>query len=141
MPPKPPKQMQKLVKLDSMLDLIKQASNIAGNMADMASDPDQILFAMLAIKEDFILRFDGHLNAIEGLQAQLKMITVHVTEGEDRISTNQDDIVKLLAKNTAMKATIQELVHKVDYLENHSHRSNLCLVGIPQSREGTCVCE
>lgn len=106
--------------------------------ANMASDPDQILLVIQVIKEDFISRFDGLLNAIEGLQAKVKAIAV--TEAEDRITTNQDNIVTLLAKNTAMKATIQELVLKVDDLENHSHRSNLYLVGIPEGREVTDLC-
>lgn len=48
------------------------------------------------------------LNAIQGVQGELKVVTVRITEAEDRISTNQDDIVSLLAQNTAMKATIEE---------------------------------
>lgn len=89
------------------------------------------------MKEDFVSQFDGLLNAIQGLQGELKAVMVHVTEAEDRISTNQDDIASLLTQNTTTRKAIDELVLKVDNLENRSCRSNLCLVGLPEGKEGT----
>lgn len=59
-------------------------------------------------------RFDGLLNAIQGVKSELIVVTVHVTEAENRISANQDDIESLQAQNAAMKATMEKLVRKVD---------------------------
>lgn len=67
-----------------------------------------------------MLRFDGLLNAMQALTADVKAITLRVTAAEDRLSTNQDDITSLLAGNMAMKATIKELAFKIDDLENRS---------------------
>jgi len=92
------------------------------------------------MKEDFVSRFDGLLSAIQGVQVDLKAVTVRVTEAEDRISTNEDDVAALLAQNTAMKTTVDELVLKVDDLEIRSRRSNLLLVGMPERKEGTDMC-
>ncbi|KAI4824685.1 hypothetical protein KUCAC02_013183 [Chaenocephalus aceratus] len=39
-----------------------------------------------------------------------------------------------------MKTTVEELVLEVDDLENRSRRSNLCLVGMPERKEGIDMC-
>ena len=78
--------------------------------------------------------------AIQGVQVDLKAVTVRVTEAQDRISTNEDEFAALLVQNTAMKTTVEELVLKVDDLENRSRRSNLRLVGMPERKEGIDVC-
>lgn len=87
------------------------------------------------MKEDFMSRFDGLLNAIQGVKSELKSVIVRVTEVEDRISSNDDDIASLQTQNSAMKATVEKLVLKVDDLENRSRRFNLRLVGLPE-KEG-----
>ncbi|KAK1886262.1 Cingulin-like protein 1 [Dissostichus eleginoides] len=92
------------------------------------------------MKEDFVSRFDGLLGAIQEVQVDLKAVTVRITEAEDRISTNEDDVAALLAQNTAMKTTVEELVLKVDDLENRSRCSNLRLVGMLERKEGTDMC-
>ena len=98
---------------------------------------NQILTAILVLKDDFLMRFDGLLNAMQGLKADVKAITVCVTETEDWIGTNQDDIASLLTDNTAMKATINKLAFKVDDLENRSWRSNLQLVIVHSNQNWT----
>ncbi|CAL8365917.1 unnamed protein product [Arctogadus glacialis] len=139
MAPKTPKQTQKLLKFDATWSPSKQANEETSNVSEatlgtnVTTDSSEILTAIRALKDDFVARFDGLLNAMQGLKADVKAITVRVTGAEDRISTNQDDITSLLADNTAMKATIKELAVKVYDLENRSRRSNLRLVGIPEA--------
>lgn len=69
------------------------------------------------------------------MKSELKAVIVRVTEVEDRISSNDDDIASLQTQNSAMKATVEKLVLKVDDLENRSRRFNLRLVGLPE-KEG-----
>ena len=146
MAPKTPKQTQKLFKFDTTLSPSKQANKETSNASEAASgtnvttNSSEILTAIRALKDDFVARFDGLLNAMQGLKADVKAITVRVMGAEDRISTNQDDITSLLANNVAMKATIKELAVKVDDLENRSRRSNLRQVGVPEGSEGTDRC-
>lgn len=59
-----------------------------------------------------------------------------MTEAEDRISTNKDDLASLKTQTTNMKAAMEELALKVDDLENQARRSNIRLVGLPESTEG-----
>ena len=89
---------------------------------------------------DCVSRLDGLLQAIQGVQSDLKEMSARVTEDEDRISSNQDDIASLQTQTGAMRATIEELVAKVDDLENRARRSNLRLVGLPEKVEGTDMC-
>ena len=97
------------MKSDATLSPSKQANDETSNASDAAlgtnvtTDSSEILTAIRALKDDFVARFDGLLNAMQGLKAGVKAITVRVTEAEDRISTNQDDITSLLADNMAMK--------------------------------------
>lgn len=62
--------------------------------------------------------FDGLLGAIQGVQGELKTMTGRMTEAKDRISTNEDDLVSLKPQSAKMKATMEELLLKVDNLEN-----------------------
>ncbi|KAI4799944.1 hypothetical protein KUCAC02_016482 [Chaenocephalus aceratus] len=105
----------------------KQQANCDASGAADANAPDKVLTAIQAMKEDFVSRFDGLFSALQGVQVDLKAVTVRVTEAEDRIATNEDDVAALLAQNTAMKTTVEELVLKVDDLENRSRCSNLRL--------------
>lgn len=74
------------------------------------------------------------------MKSELKAVIVRVTEVEDRISSNDDDIASLQTQNSAMKATVEKLVLKVDDLENRSRRFNLRLVGLPEKKEGADIC-
>lgn len=142
---------QKPAKLDLMSDSLQQANSNAKNNANsndnkevshasMANCLNQILAAIEVMKEDFVPRFGGLLNAIQGVQGELKSVTAWITDAEERISNNQDDIVTVLADNSAMNAVIKELVSKVVDLENRSRCSNLRLVGLPERKEGTALC-
>lgn len=138
MPPKQPPKTQKSSKAETTCGSgMADASN--GDSGAVASS-SQILNAISALKEDFVLRFDGLFSAIEGIQSELKAVSVRVTEAEDRISANQDDVTSLKTQTNTMKAAIEELVSKVDDLENRARRSNLRLVGLPEKEEGSDMC-
>ena len=103
---------------------------------DDTISPVLILNAIQTMKEDFVSRFDGLLGAIQGVQGELKSLTGRLTEAEDRIGANEDDLTSLKTQTTTMKAAMEELVLKVDDLENRARRSNVRLVGLPELTEG-----
>lgn len=99
--------------------------------------PNQILNTIQTMKEDFVSRFDALLAAIQGIQAELKEVSGRVTEAEERISTNHDDIDSLKAQSHSMKTAMEDkLVCQVDDLENRARHSNLRMVGLPEEKEG-----
>ena len=84
MAPKPPKQRQKLLKFDATLSPSKQANEEASSASKAALgtnvtiDSSEILTVIRVLKDDFVARFDGLLNAMQGLKAHVKAITVCV---------------------------------------------------------------
>lgn len=100
----------------------------------------QILDAILMLKNDFVSRFDGLFNAIQGVQGELKTLAGWMTEAEDRVSTIEYDIASLLTQTTTMTAAMKEIAQKVGDLENWARRSILHLVGLPESAEGGEMC-
>lgn len=140
MPPKQPAKTQKLSKAEATGDSGMAGANASNGDSDVVASSSSILNAISAMKGEFVLRFDGLFSAIEGIQSELKAVSVRVTEAEDRISTNQDDVASLKTQSNTMKAAIEELVAKVDDLENRARRSNLRLVGLPEKEEGSDMC-
>ncbi len=116
------------------------SSNASNGDSATEANSSQILKAINTMKGEFVSRFDGLFRAIWGIQDELKVVSVRVTEAEDRIGTNEDDIPSLKSQNTTMKAAIEELVSKVDDLENQARRSNLHLVGLPEKEERSDMC-
>lgn len=135
-PHKPPK----TTKPDASSSLENRASKDASNDNVDTANPNEILSAIHTMKEEFVLRFDSLLGAIQGIQGELKAVSVRMTDAEERISTNQDDINSLRAQSNTMKVALEELVLKVDDLENRARRSNLRLVGLPEEKEGANMC-
>ena len=140
MPPKQAAKTQKSSKAEAagvsgMADA--NANNVDSVIVD-SSNP--ILNAISAMKGEFVLRFDGLFSAIEGIHSDFKAMSSRVTEAEDRISTNQDDVASLKTQTSTIKAAIEELVSKVDDLENRARHSNLRLVGLPEKVEGFDMC-
>lgn len=85
---------------------------------DDTTSSGQILDAIHTLKEDFVSRFNGLLGAIRGVQGELKALTGQMTEAEELISINEDDLASLKTQSTNMKAAMEELAFKVDDLEN-----------------------
>ncbi|MEQ2191951.1 hypothetical protein XENOCAPTIV_004808 [Xenoophorus captivus] len=95
-------------------------ANASNGDSDAAATSSSILNAISELNEEFTLRIDGLFSAIKGIQGDLKAVSLRVTEAEDRISTNQDEVASLKTQTSTMKAAIEELVSKVDDLENPS---------------------
>ena len=87
MAPKPPAKAQNSSKAETLCGLGPANSNASNEDSDVEASRSQILNAIHTIKVDFISRFDG--STIQGLQGELKAVSVRVTEAEDRISSNQ----------------------------------------------------
>lgn len=145
MPPKPTKTTQKQVKLTMSGEAEADAKSTEANSEEGALSANQesfsaVLEAIHSLKSEFTVRFDGLLQAINGVQCDLKALTTWVTEAEDRISTQEDSVSELQTQNAKLKAAVESLSVKVDDLENRSRRSNLRLVGLPEKMEGRDMC-
>lgn len=141
MPPKPIKTTQKQVKSTAETDAKSTEANSDEGASSGSQEPlSAILEAIHSLKSEFTVRFDGLLQAINGVQCDLKALTTRVTEAEDRISTQEDNVSGLQTQNAALKTAIESLSLKVDDLENRSRRSNLRLVGLPEKNEGKDMC-
>lgn len=110
MAPKPPAKAQKSSKAETLCGPGPANSNASKEDSDAVASRSQILNAIHTIKVDVVSGFDG--NAIQGLQGELKAVSVRVTEAEDRIRSNQDDIASLMTQTNSMKAAIEELIFK-----------------------------
>ncbi len=139
MPPKALKTTQKQVKSTVPGEAEADAKSNEANSEEGTSDVNQesaILEAIHSLKSDFAVRFDGLLQAINGVQCDLKFLTTRVTETEDRVGTEEDNVSELQTQNAKLKTAIESLSLKIDDLENRSRRSNLRLVGLPEKIEG-----
>lgn len=137
------KMSQKQVKSTVPGEAEADAKSNEANGEETASGVSQesaILEAIHSLKSDFAVRFDGLLQAINGVQCDLKALTTRVTEAEDRIGTQEDNVSELQTQNAKLKTAIESLSLKVDDLENRSRRSNLRLVGLPEKIEGKDMC-
>ncbi|XP_051515084.1 zinc finger protein 69 homolog [Myxocyprinus asiaticus] len=145
MPPKPIKRTQKRVKSTLPGETEVDAKPTEANTEEGATDITQesssaIPEAIHSLKSDFAVRFDVLLQAINGVQCDLKALTSRVTEAKDQISKQEDNITELQTQNAKLKTTIESLSSKVDDLENRSWRSNLRLVGLSEKKEGKDMC-
>lgn len=91
MAPKPAQQVEESAKSDpppsnfALLADTNANANVCeeeATDANVAAGPNQILNAVQARNENFMSRFDGLLNAIHGVQSELKVVTMRMTERE-----------------------------------------------------------
>lgn len=141
MPPKPTKTSTKSQKFDFVHDVEHQASNTATDGLTMEANASETVptSVLQLMQEDLGKRFDTMLTEIKAVRADIKLMAARVSLAEDRIGTNEEDIVVLKVANSNMKAELVSLTRKVEELENHSRRSNVCLVGLPEKKEGNDI--
>ncbi|KAG7518669.1 hypothetical protein JOB18_040641 [Solea senegalensis] len=92
---KPPKSSTKSQD-DSNLTTL--ASSAASN--DEPDSPELVLAAIQTMKDDFVSRFEGILGAIQGVQGDLKAMAGRMSEAEDRINNNEEDVATLKSYTT-----------------------------------------
>ncbi|KAL0148267.1 hypothetical protein M9458_056413 [Cirrhinus mrigala] len=112
MPPKPTKTTQKQVKSTVPGEAKADAKSNEANSEEEVSGVSQesaILEAIHSLKSDFAVRFDGLLQVINEVQCDLKALTTRVTEAEDRISTQEDNVTGLQTQNAKLKTAIESL--------------------------------
>ncbi|KAK7916165.1 hypothetical protein WMY93_011926 [Mugilogobius chulae] len=117
-----------------------EASTIvgAGAKAEIPVNSNEIVGAIDSLRMDFGSRLDGLMNAIKGVQGDLNTLTTRLTEAEDRISTNEDEVVSLRTQNNDLKAAVNKLEVKVDDLENRARRSISAWLDYPNGqKQGT----
>lgn len=82
-------------------------------------------------------KVDPIQTGLTNIQTSLFTLGSQVELLEGRTSTNENNIDDLTERVRALEADNTHLREKVDDLENRSRRSNLRVVGIPESAEGT----
>uniref|UniRef100_H3AZW1 L1 transposable element RRM domain-containing protein n=1 Tax=Latimeria chalumnae TaxID=7897 RepID=H3AZW1_LATCH len=75
------------------------------------------------------------------LDQQLHFFANCVEEIEERVGNTDDNVDDLQSKVTTVQKDTEKLMNKCDDLENHSRRSNLCLIGLPEGSEGDNSCQ
>ncbi|KAK7895564.1 hypothetical protein WMY93_020889 [Mugilogobius chulae] len=146
MPPKFSKQTPKAQKTDTTTDSEQHAIGVAEDV--LATHATQVALASetfstaayQSIKDDFVPRFEQMLAEIKGVRSDIKLISTRVSQAEERISTNEDEIVAMKAANQGMKSEMEALTRKLDDLDNQNRRSNVRLLGLPEKAEGNDLC-
>lgn len=105
-----------------------------------ASSETIILQAIEGLKTEFSNKLDGVISAVNGLRGELSGCKARITETEERISTAEDDVTFLKNRCESLEGRVVTLTSKLDSYENRSRRSNLRLVNLPESAEGSDTC-
>ena len=98
--------------------------------------PDAILAAINSLKAESLERHREVLDGIAHIRTDLDTIRGRLTTAETRISDTEDTAAQLTAKMTKLETQVKFLTEKNEDLENRSRRSNLRLIGLPESAEG-----
>lgn len=96
----------------------------------------KILNEIRLMKEDFSLKLNGLLAAVDSIKGDIRDISGRLTQAETRISDAEDNITTLQSKTGRVDKDLTALILKVDELENRNRRSNLRLIGLPEGTEG-----
>lgn len=67
------------------------------------------------------------------IKQELVEQAANITEVEQRTSNQEDEHTYALAAISKLEQQYQTLLDKVDDLENRSGRSNICIIGLPES--------
>ena len=87
------------------------------------------------IRNDIATKIDGNLKAIQDVQRDVRDFSGRMDEAENRISEVEDTVNSERGKTEALVKRVALLTNKLDELENHSRRSNLRLVNLPEKVE------
>ena len=112
------------------------------NMADGEQDTsfDKLLSAIQDTKEDLTKHIDRKTTDIQTMltkiESSLSTLSDQVEEIQIRVSANEDDITNTRDRVEKMEELIRHLKDKTDDLENHSRRSNIRILNLPEQAEG-----
>lgn len=99
--------------------------------------------AIHQIKDQVSTEINAHLDLKIGavqaglmdIQTTLNSVTGQITELQQRVSNNEDDLFKLSGKVNALEKDNAYLKEKVEDLENWSRRCNLRFINVPEKSE------
>lgn len=98
--------------------------------------------AIQKIKTDMLTHFDSKMDPIHGslcnIQSSLNTLGERVSELEQCVSSNEDNVQDLQNQLQQLKKENAYLVDKVEDLENRSRSSN-CFIRVPELVEGRNV--
>ena len=88
-----------------------------------------------AMNNDFVSKFEGVLQAIQEVKADVRGFTGRLDEAEQRISDLEDTVNREKNKTEELIYRYNLLQDKVDELENRSRRNNLRVINLPEKIE------
>ena len=134
---------------DDELDASIQASSPAGSTG--IASPNTTLQSEVAVAEtvhnldvnqkldlirnDIATKIDGNLKAIQDVQRNVRDFSGRMDKAEKHIGEVEDTVNSEKGKTEALVKQVALLTNKLDELENHSRRSNLRLVNLPEKVE------
>uniref|UniRef100_A0A672Z1F5 L1 transposable element RRM domain-containing protein n=1 Tax=Sphaeramia orbicularis TaxID=375764 RepID=A0A672Z1F5_9TELE len=100
--------------------------------------------AIHQMKEQVSAKVNAHLDLKIGtvqaglmdIQQTLNSVVFQITELQQRVSTNEDNVAKLLGRVNALEKDNTYLKEKVEDSENRSRRPNLRFISVPEKSEG-----
>lgn len=84
-----------------------------------------------AMKTAFDSKFEGVLQAIKEVKADVRSFSSRMDEAEQRISNVEDTVTTEKSKVDMLAKQIDILTNKIDEMENRSRRCNVRLVNLP----------
>lgn len=100
-----------------------------------------IWHAIQQLKLDMFSHFDVKMNNIQsGLQTiQGSLSTLHVSELEQRVSSNEDNLTELQKQLKTVMSENSYLRDRIEDAENHSRAYNLRFLHVPEKLEGQVI--
>ena len=108
------------------------AAKLAASQTDpTTSSYSQNMDVILQRLDAMNARFDGVLQAISEVKADVRGFSSRMDEAERRISDVEDTVTVETSKISKLAQQIDDLTSKLDEMENRSRRCNLRLVNLP----------
>lgn len=106
-----------------------------GACASAQQTETSVLAAIPSLKIHFTAQLQEVITSNQEIKDAIGVFSERLTSAETRISKVEDDVSSLTSKEASLQKKLQELLLKVDDLENRSRRSNPRLVGLPENTE------
>lgn len=95
--------------------------------------------ALEIIGDDFSSKISEILEVIQDVKKDISDFLSRLDEAEGRIANVEDAVHSEKVKSDMLIKQVTFLMNKLDELENHSQRSNLRIVNMPEKTEGNYV--
>ncbi|KAI4805918.1 hypothetical protein KUCAC02_010511 [Chaenocephalus aceratus] len=89
------------------------------------------------LKKEFSIMKGDTQTALAAIKATMLAHTEAIKEVEGAATQHSDDITRLQTEVARLTADTAKLSDKCEDLEGRSRRNNICMIGVPEGKEGT----